>query len=734
MSRHWAAAPIGSADLGGKAASLDRLARSGYRIPPGFCLTAAAFREQLAAVADPGGLAAAIAALPHENARCAIVRRSRRRRRRTTSARRSPAPSTVSVRSSRASRRVPRARARRHGPPADLRRPLVGARRGRRHRVVRRAPRDRAGSGNGRGRSRHPPLLAVAVEPGRGQLSHATRAAVRGPRDGGRRPGADPGRGVGRRVHPSPGHRPRRRPDQRDPRARRAARVGRGHARRRSSSSGPAGRSSSADAGDTGCASSFATAAGRDRRSVQATRPERRGRLPSWPAWPSTSKREPAGPSTSRRPAPASAGSSSRPARSRPMDAMTDPATSPRPRSVPIDWREPSDRELTWEWDDMHTPRALRPSARITSAAGPMDLPVGYRRLGVPVAVLTRVWNGYAYFAFRIDAPGGRARRCSPGTRRPPQGWIPLTAAYWRDEALPELRAMYREIDEIAATTCRPEAGARPGSGRGQLVERASGDPLLVIAGPYQVLDDLADRLRGGRRERVPRREAWGSSPGSPGAPLARRAWSAYRRRGRRARDSSARLRTGTTGDDRGDRGRSTDRTPSWSELSTRSWPVHGHSARPAEDLDEPSWRRTPRPLLADWRSGKRRRRTTARAGGRAPGGPGRRLRGDREPVRGVSRTSRPGPGRVRARPGRRPRGRAAHRGPQLLDRSDVRRSDAAARLPDRAPSRPRRARSKTRTTSVREAQRGRDRSSGSLDARRARGGAPRGACPRARR
>lgn len=33
--------------LGGKGASLDRLARMGFRIPPGFCLTTAAFRRQL---------------------------------------------------------------------------------------------------------------------------------------------------------------------------------------------------------------------------------------------------------------------------------------------------------------------------------------------------------------------------------------------------------------------------------------------------------------------------------------------------------------------------------------------------------------------------------------------------------------------------------------------------------------------------------------------------------------
>ena len=56
----------GSRALGGKGASLDRLASLGFRVPPGFCLTTAAFRAQLAAGTgvsrdasqDPAGLAA----------------------------------------------------------------------------------------------------------------------------------------------------------------------------------------------------------------------------------------------------------------------------------------------------------------------------------------------------------------------------------------------------------------------------------------------------------------------------------------------------------------------------------------------------------------------------------------------------------------------------------------------------------------------------------------------------
>jgi rifampicin phosphotransferase len=52
----WLGRATSSADaLGGKGASLDRLARFGFRIPPGFCLTTEAFREQVAAIPAVAG-------------------------------------------------------------------------------------------------------------------------------------------------------------------------------------------------------------------------------------------------------------------------------------------------------------------------------------------------------------------------------------------------------------------------------------------------------------------------------------------------------------------------------------------------------------------------------------------------------------------------------------------------------------------------------------------------------
>jgi len=66
---------LGSAEgdvrtLGGKAASLDRLARLGFRTPAGFCLTTSAFRQQLGALPEAG---VSISGLPDEAARQALV-------------------------------------------------------------------------------------------------------------------------------------------------------------------------------------------------------------------------------------------------------------------------------------------------------------------------------------------------------------------------------------------------------------------------------------------------------------------------------------------------------------------------------------------------------------------------------------------------------------------------------------------------------------------------------------
>jgi rifampicin phosphotransferase len=73
VARIGTGAPLAADRAGGKGASLDRLTRSGWAVPPAACITADAFRDQLAAVARRVPLDELTAALPAPEARAAIV-------------------------------------------------------------------------------------------------------------------------------------------------------------------------------------------------------------------------------------------------------------------------------------------------------------------------------------------------------------------------------------------------------------------------------------------------------------------------------------------------------------------------------------------------------------------------------------------------------------------------------------------------------------------------------------
>jgi phosphoenolpyruvate synthase/pyruvate phosphate dikinase len=59
--------------MGGKAASLDRLARLGFLIPPGFSLTTAAFHVHLSTISADVAVRQALGALPEESARESVA-------------------------------------------------------------------------------------------------------------------------------------------------------------------------------------------------------------------------------------------------------------------------------------------------------------------------------------------------------------------------------------------------------------------------------------------------------------------------------------------------------------------------------------------------------------------------------------------------------------------------------------------------------------------------------------
>src|SRR4029078_3206599 len=71
----------------------------------------------------------------------------------------------------------------------------------------------------------------------------------------------------------------------------------------------------------------------------------------------------------------------------------------------PVEWLDPSAAEVTWEWDDMHMPGALSALAGDYTRVIGAGMAYGHQRMGPPVEMRVRVWNGYASFGLATDVP-----------------------------------------------------------------------------------------------------------------------------------------------------------------------------------------------------------------------------------------------------------------------------------------------------------------------------------------
>ncbi len=257
---------------------------------------------------------------------------------------------------------------------------------------------------------------------------------------------------------------------------------------------------------------------------------------------------------------------------------------------------EPGDEELEWEWDDMHMPRAIPPLSEDYVAALMAGIAYRYRAMGLPATIPVRVWNGYTYFALKIDAPPDEHEALmnrAPDMRR---SLIPGTAAFWT-RALPELQAIYRDIDAISGDEPRDDlvaAWARVWT----MVERAWQIHFHVITGPYQVLDDLADRyealVEGGTAAQALELVA-GSIPELRDVETG---LEELVEAARRVPDLGTRLQATPAPDLTALEG--LPGSASFLVAVESFLARHGHLGHVREDLVEPSWREDPRPLLVE--------------------------------------------------------------------------------------------------------------------------------------
>jgi phosphohistidine swiveling domain-containing protein len=269
-------------------------------------------------------------------------------------------------------------------------------------------------------------------------------------------------------------------------------------------------------------------------------------------------------------------------------DVTSDPA-------FPVTF-EPGEEALEWDWDDMHTPRAVPPLSQDYLSLLCAGMAAPYREVDLPFEMLVRFWNGYVYFAQIIHAPEEQheALRASA-----PDRWrslIPMTESIW-SAARAELAAMYADVDAISGEEPAPQLGA--GWDRAWAhAARAWEIHFVVISGPYQVLEDVIDRYGSIVENAGPADGLELVSTAVPELAATDRDLAALTVVARGLPEIAARLRVVPPPDVDALEAMAGGET--FAEALRAFLSVHGHLGTMREDLGEPSWNEDPRPLLGD--------------------------------------------------------------------------------------------------------------------------------------
>jgi phosphohistidine swiveling domain-containing protein len=174
---------------------------------------------------------------------------------------------------------------------------------------------------------------------------------------------------------------------------------------------------------------------------------------------------------------------------------------APGTPEFPIEWLDGADPEIGWERDDMHTPFALAPLAADYIRVLCSGFASGYEYSGIPAEIRCRIWNGYVYFGRWSALTDDETAPLREVAVRRRQDHEKLVAAYWRDEAVPELEALYDWIDRLEVEDMTAAELAEAWDPAWDRVARAWWIHFYTIIGPYQVLDDLADFLEASVKE-----------------------------------------------------------------------------------------------------------------------------------------------------------------------------------------------------------------------------------------
>lgn len=159
----------------------------------------------------------------------------------------------------------------------------------------------------------------------------------------------------------------------------------------------------------------------------------------------------------------------------------------------PVEWPDPADLQLTWEFDDMHAPQALAPLAADYMAAVAQGVNPSYEYFGSRMRVRFRSINGYGYFAWDFGVPEAEVGAAWEQLKDARRSFAPDTSRYWAEEAIPTLRRIYTNMAAIDADGGDGAELAMAWTTAWADLVTAWTIHMIAIRGAYQVEEDLAD-------------------------------------------------------------------------------------------------------------------------------------------------------------------------------------------------------------------------------------------------
>ena len=166
----------------------------------------------------------------------------------------------------------------------------------------------------------------------------------------------------------------------------------------------------------------------------------------------------------------------------------------------PLDWSDPSDADLTWRHDDMHTPFCMAPLSWDYAQLIAGGFEYRYERLELPIEMRAQVFNGFLYFSWKPLVPEAEEEALDEQYVQTQRRHTPFAKAYW-ERAVPELRELYAGIAD-----CRGRRASGRPAGR-RMGGRLAASPARLVHPFLRDHRAVPGHGRPGRPLRIGRRE-----------------------------------------------------------------------------------------------------------------------------------------------------------------------------------------------------------------------------------